>query len=228
MVTLLTASFLLLTAFAIVVYYLRKSRLNRANRYSLSPEPPRFDGLFAESNKHLLEGVRLEEAHALRESLFDRATKGDRQVLAEAVQSGDDRIIYDGLLNTLIASCDSDRSFFALVSYVARNEELKVTTALAERFIESWKRSAERLTTAEMLHVAALSDDAALYERACQTAITYWQEGRLPNAKPDDLLTLIEGEYWILSAGARSSGAGFVLKRSISDFRKQLVSRNNT
>jgi hypothetical protein len=130
-------------------------------------------------------------------------------------------------MDALIGATESDQQLFKLVSHVARDERLKVTPRLALRFFESWQNSPDRLTVAEILHVSALSDDASLYLKVCETAIDYWSHGRLPNIKADDLQTLIEGEYWILSAGTRGSGAGFVLKRGIGDFRRQLISRRN-
>jgi hypothetical protein len=225
MVTFLTGSFLVLIVLAIIVY-LQRSRGNWGQQHTLSAAPPRFEGLFAERDAHLQKAAKAEELLSARSELLSQAGKGDIRSLHLAAEL-QERELYEQTMDALIGATESDQQLFKLVSNVARDEQLKVTPRLALRFFESWQNSPDRLTVAEILHVSALSDDASLYLKVCETAIDYWSQGRLPNIKADDLLTLIEGEYWILSAGTRGSGAGFVLKRGIGDFRRQLISRRN-
>jgi hypothetical protein len=225
MVTFLTGSFLVLIVLAIIVY-LQRSRGKLGQRHTLSAAPPRFEGLFAERDAQMQTAAKAEELLSARLEMLRQAGHGDIQSL-HAAAGMNDRELYEQTMDALIGATESDQQLFRLVSHVARDEQLRVTPQLALRFFESWQNSPECLTVAEILHVSALSDDASFYLRVCETAIDYWSHGRLPNIKADDLLTLIEGEYWILSAGTRSSGAGFVLKRGIGDFRRQLISRRN-
>ena len=67
-----------------------------------------------------------------------------------------------------------------------------------------------------MLHfAAALSDDAASTNAPSKMALHFWREGRLPDVSAMELQLYLTGEFWVLSSGTRSSGAGFVLKRTL-------------
>ncbi len=125
-------------------------------------------------------------------------------------------------MNALVERADSDQSILSLASYITRNDGLRVNTKLAERFIEAWKNSPDRSFTAKMLHVAALADDAALYQQAIETALRFWRAGRLPEMSAEELRVLIESEFWVLSNGARDSGAGFILKTKLAALRREL------
>ncbi len=88
--------------------------------------------------------------------------------------------------------------------------------------IKSWKSSPERSSTATTLHLTALADDAALYQTAVEAALHFWRQGLLPDVSAAELRALFDGEFWVLSAKARSSGAGFILKRSLANARREL------
>ena len=79
----------------------------------------------------------------------------------------------------------------------------------------------------KMLHVAALSDDATVYQAAVETALEFWRKGFLPKISPQELLAILEGEFWLLSSNTRSSGAGFLLKRTLSSARRELETAHN-
>ncbi|PYS71049.1 MAG: hypothetical protein DMF73_11560, partial [Acidobacteria bacterium] len=76
--------------------------------------------------------------------------------------------------------------------------------------------------TAKALHFAALSDDPELYRQTVEQAIELRREGKLADVLPADLRALFDGEFWILSSRTRSSGAGFVLKRTLESARREL------
>jgi hypothetical protein len=78
-----------------------------------------------------------------------------------------------------------------------------------------------------MLHVAALADDPKVYQTAMEAAMQRWRTGGLPDISGAELLAILEGEFWILSSPARTSGAGFVLKRSLADARRDLQRTRN-
>jgi hypothetical protein len=101
---------------------------------------------------------------------------------------------------------------------------LRVNKFLCQKFIDSWKQNPDRNFTAKMLHVAALCDDAGLYQAAIEAVFQFWREGRMQQISATELRSLIESEFWLLSAGARASGAGFVLKRKLAAITRQLTS----
>jgi hypothetical protein len=74
-----------------------------------------------------------------------------------------------------------------------------------------------------MLHIAALSDDAAIYQQAVETVLQVWRNGRLPEISSEELYALIENQYWMLASEAKRSGAGFVLKRRLVSVRRELA-----
>jgi hypothetical protein len=78
-----------------------------------------------------------------------------------------------------------------------------------------------------MLHVAALSNDAAVYQSAVESALEFWRERRPSEISAPELRSILEGEFWILSSPTRSSGAGFLLKRTLRSARRELEAGHN-
>lgn len=109
----------------------------------------------------------------------------------------------------------------------AHDDELEARKALAEEFIDAWQVSPDRVSTAKMLHLAALADDADTFRTAVETALKVWQRGSVPDLSAAELQILFNSEFWILSSAARSSGAGFVLKRTLSRAKRELERANN-
>lgn len=107
------------------------------------------------------------------------------------------------------------------------NAEREAKITAAQEFIETWKESPDRTSTATMLHLAADTDDAETYNNAAELALNVWQEGKLPDVSAAELHTLLNSEYWLLSSHTRSSGAGFILKRTLSRARRELESVND-
>ena len=190
--------------------------------------PPRYGGLFGGEASATTTaaagrktgGVTSQEERA---RLRERAAAGDKAALRDA-QASRDAALYDEILDQMVEQADSEKKLLALTSYITRHEGLRVNRRLAEAFIESWKTTTpDRSSTAMMLHVAALSDDAALYRRGVETMLQFWRERRIPNLSAEELRALAESEYWLLSAGVRSSGAGFVLKQKLAGLRRELA-----
>lgn len=159
-------------------------------------------------------------AAAKRSELIERAAAGDKATLEEAREIIDESV-YEDVLNRLIAVSDTEADLLSLVSYVSRHE-LRVTSKLAETFIESCKSAPDPKVTAKMLHLASVTDDATVYQGAVETAMDFWRAGHLAAVSPTELKALLDGEFWILSSPTRSSGAGFVLKRALRDARREL------
>ena len=88
--------------------------------------------------------------------------------------------------------------------------------------IRAFQSSPNRHSTAKLLHVAALSDDAKNYGRAIELVLLSWRDGSLSDLTAKDLQALINSEYWVLSSPSRTSGAGFVLKETLSDANREL------
>lgn len=95
------------------------------------------------------------------------------------------------------------------------------------RFIQTWRESPDKKSTATMLHLAASTDDADTYCQVVELALNFWRRGGIPDLAAVELQTLINSEYWLLSSRTRSSGAGFVLKRTLSQAKRELETTNN-
>lgn len=223
-----------ITAFALVlailllsgigIYFWQKTAPDNSER--ILPPSPDFYGLFSPSKTEMKTQEEIERAARMAASLLERARAGDKSALIEAKASGD-ADLYDRILNEFVEPVDSDAALVSLMSFVVQNE-LSLSPALAKKAVAAWRNSPSRQGTAKALHFAALSDDAELYEATVQTALELWREGKLANVSNEELRALFDGEFWILSARTRSSGAGFVLKRTLADARRELESRNGS
>lgn len=158
-----------------------------------------------------------------REQLIERARQGDLASLSDARALNDVRL-YDEALDALIEQASGrQESFSALVNYIAKSDELRANAELVERVLESWKAAPARQSTVEMLHIAALSNDAVTYQKTVKEVLGFWQDRRLTDMSAEELLALVESEYWILASEARLGGAGFALKRMLADVRRKLA-----
>src|SRR5215213_3471864 len=93
--------------------------------------------------------------------------------------------------------------------------------------IKAFQESPNKNSTAELLHAAALSDNAKNYGRAIQLVLLSWRDGSLSDFSAQELQSLFNGEYWVLSSHTRTSGAGFVLKETLSSANRELEATNN-
>lgn len=225
MVTLLITSFFLLAGISYVIYLWQRPPSKSNAEFALTP--PRAVGLFDDDNlnealpRELTSGETV--ADEQRQDLLVRATTGDKETLHEA-NALSDAALYDEVLNTLVERADSEKQLLALVSYIVRSDaHLRVNKRLAEKFIESWKTSPDRNSTAKMLHVAALSSEAGVYQAVIELAYQLWRDHRLTGISADELRQLFESEFWVLAPATRNSGAGFMLKRKLAQLRRQLA-----
>jgi hypothetical protein len=214
MVTLLITSVFVFGLIAIAIFFWQKAA-NTSQPIEL-PLPPQPAGLFSDFKPAELPSPTEDPKKAVIES----ATKGDKNALAQA-HALNDSTFYEEVLNLFIAQIDSEPKLLSLVSHVTRTE-LPVTKALAQRSIDYWKDSPDKHTTAKMLHLAALSDDAGVFRHAVELALNSWRNGKLPDVSAVELQSLINGEFWLLSSNTRSSGAGFVLKRTLATAKREL------
>ena len=231
MVTILITSLFILAFLAIAVYFWQKPASSIEAEALLPPPPGR--GLFIDATPDGQAEEQARAAHsevtgnAARQSaeLLAGAQAGDKSTLLEA-RSIEDAELYEEALNLLVADADSDPKLLALVSYVA-SHELRVNQNLAEKVMESCKHAPDRSSTSKMLHIAALSDDAAIYQSAIETALELWREKRVSEMSAQELRSILEGEFWILSSNTRSSGAGFLLKSTLRGAHRELEAAGN-
>jgi len=222
----LIISFLLLTAISFAIY--RSKRWSSDASLESDPAPLRPRSLFderilPEESKNSAADSQREEFSRLRAALLARAAQGDKDTLREA-HAAANASLYGEVLDALLGQAGSStENLCALASYIARSEDLRSNTKLAESLIEAWKTSPGEIPLAEVLHIAALSDDAAAYRKACETALQFWRTNSLPYTSAKTLYALIESQYWVLAPQARSSGAGFVLKQTLAEARRELT-----
>lgn len=173
-----------------------------------------------------VEPPQLADARNARRELVERAARGDVQTLREAHATGDAHF-YNEVLDALVGHSEAaGKDSLKLVSReVVAGDGLRANRGFALALLALWRESAPDATmfeTADLLRVAALSDDAATFGEVCEAVFGPWREGRLRSASAEELAALFENEYWILSPDARRSGAGFVLKRTLAELRRAL------
>lgn len=219
MVTFLITAVIILII-GIAFYSWRKSA--SGDRENILPPQPNARGLFTEdASASDADQERLAiAARQKAEQLMAKARAGDRAALVEAHQSGDAGL-YDLMLNEFLQRSESAAQRLSLTSYVVQRE-LPVNKGLAEVGIKSWGTAPDRSGTARVLHLAALTDDADTYRETVERALELWRARKLADISPVELRALFDGEFWVLSSRTRSSGAGFVLKRTLESARREL------
>jgi len=228
MVILLSASFLFLIVVSLTIILRQKAGQSRALLpEQLSSPPASFPParLFADSEYEFALQLKDEAEARFREELKQCASAGDLQVLVDE-RFPKEPDFYDSVISLLLESCETEDCVFNLARFVAANESLRFTESLGARYLEECKSSTSSVSCSELLHFAALTNDPILYQNACEWVIEEWKRGAFAGVRARDLLGLIEAEQWTISAVARSSGAGFVLKRSLNTFRRELQSEN--
>lgn len=199
-------------ALAIAVYRQNRGLPERRARRELPRQPVT---LFAEESNDALAAQPAPDA-----SLLERARRGDFTALQGARQQA---ALYQDVLNALIDWCERQGDTAALVRHLARSDDLRANARLAERVIAAWQAAPDRRSTVDMLHVAALADDAKTYRRAVDLAVAAFRDGRLRNFSADELLALLESQFWVLSSEAQRGGDGFALKQRFAEARRELI-----
>lgn len=156
----------------------------------------------------------------LRSEIVARANAGGLGALNDAAALKDKKF-YEEVMDTMLSNAN-DSKLVSIASYVSRNN-LDVTISLAEQFRQSWQATPNRQSTATMLHLTALANDAATFTTAVEALLNVWQNKKLNDVSAEELNSLINSEYWLLSSEERSSGAGFVLKQTIAKAKSELT-----
>ncbi len=218
MVTFLITSFVIVSILVVAVYFWQKPTSQAESPLLPVHREPR--GLFSGEQLSSLQSPDSSDEERQKVEIIQRAEGGDKKALQDAHTLGD-QTLYTEALTLLTIAADTDPKLLSLISYVTR-AELPVSKQLAERMLESCKKSPDRSSTAKTLHVVALSNDASLYNSAVEAAVQFWRAGRLPEVSAQELTALFDGEFWLLSKQVRGSGAGFVLKRTLASARREL------
>ena len=179
-------------------------------------------GLF-DADSHVSETPAESPEQARRGRLRERAERGDLSALSAARASGDAalyRFVLDGLVGR--ASGDGAR-VRELAKHIVAGRDLRASPELAEMLLGLWRAEPGPSSTAELLRVSALSDDAGTFGRAVSEVLEVWEGGGLGKLGAEELRALFEAEYWLLSSEAKRSGAGFVLKQKLTDVRRRLA-----
>ena len=221
MVSLFITALAILFVLGIGLYFWQRSTPDNSER--VIPPNADFNGLFGgDSLNNRQEQARLAiaEHEKVATSLIDRARDGDRTALSEANKVGD-ADVYDRVLNEFVQGVTSEADLLSLMSFVGKNE-LPVNAGLAKAAIASWQKLPDRSGTTRALHFAALSNNPDLFRETIEQALQLWREEKLIGISAIELRALFDGEFWILSSHSRRSGAGFILKRTLANARREL------
>lgn len=226
-ILLIAFPFLAITFFALYQW----SRQAAPEPLASLPKPKTFDGLFAEQNA--IEALALaraeaelrakEEREQSRSVLLARAFVDDETALDEAHALGD-RDLYNEILEALVSQAEGDpERLRAIAEYIVDSRALRSTRDFAKSMIPYYGGRLDPRSLADMLYLAALSDDAAVYEEAIRAARERFKQRRIA-ILPRDFVVTVESGYWLISAETRYSGAGFTLKQLIAEVRRELTS----
>jgi hypothetical protein len=221
MIVIIVISFLALIGAIFTIYALRQTPSREIDRPGL---PTRhFEGLFDSTGVAPLLEERHEALSSARRTLVEIARNGDLTSLSEAHSTGDAALYSDVLSALLEWASNSQEDLAALVSRISKSGHLRANNELARRLIEKWKTNPDRRSTTEMIHIAALSDDAESYQQAVEAALDMWRRGQLAQFSADELAELLVSQYWVIAPEARRGGVGFALKRKLSGVRRELA-----
>ena len=219
MVTLLFTAVAILLLFGIGAYFWQKPA--ESNSAELLPPPMNARGLFADEYSTAVDDAEHQALLAQqREELIKQARDGKRDTLGAAHLTGEPEL-YNRVLSELVKFSDSEPKLLSLLSYISQNQ-LPVNRGLAGAALASWKAAPDRGSTTRALHLAALTDEPDIYRGAVESALVLWRAGKLGDISAIELRALFDGEFWVLSSRSRSSGAGFVLKRTLDGARREL------
>jgi hypothetical protein len=163
------------------------------------------------------------KAAEFHKQLLTRANDGDLTCLTDAHAAGGGAL-YDEVLDSLTAWASGRQERLQdIVSYIVNHPELRANKTVADSVLVSWAANPAAYPAADVMHFAALANDAQAYLTAVQAAMRLWSEGTLPRLSAAQLHQLVESQYWIMSGEARASGAGFLLKQQMARLRDELA-----
>ena len=219
MVLIIFIAFLALIGAVFLIYAVQ----SRPTQREIDPIPPsrHFDGLF-ESNRTIAP-VEVRQTDERRKSFLESARRGDLKALDEARDTRDEALYCEVLSAMVDSAAESQEKLEALVSHIKSNE-LRGNKRLAKLVIENWRDAPSRRSTIEMIHIAALSDDAETYAQAVEEVMDLWRGGYLAKLSSDELVELFVSQFWVIAPESRRGGGGYALKRRLLGLRRELAS----
>ncbi|MDQ3013179.1 MAG: hypothetical protein M3X11_21040, partial [Acidobacteriota bacterium] len=121
---------------------------------------------------------------------------------------------------------DNPKVLQSIAEHIVNSQELRSSREFAETMIDLWSKSPEQYSLANMLYLAGIADDAAVFKRAINAALTLWRDGRIEKVSAKEFLAMVESAYWLIAGEVRTSGSGFLLKQAIADVRRELAAAN--
>jgi len=221
MIAIIVISFLALIGAAFTIYLWQRTPSDATGNRVLPA--PHFEGLFDRPDATLLVEEQQQRIASNRQTLIELARSGDLNALTQAHSTHDAELYADALDALVEWACVRQENLAALVSHVSKSGELRANRQLARHVIETWKTAPDRRSTTEMIHIAALSDDAETYEQAVEAGLEFFRSGKLPWFKPEELAELFVSQYWVIAPEARRGGVGFALKRRLLGVRRELA-----
>lgn len=158
------------------------------------------------------------EAEANRAELLQRASQGEFQTLNEARSN---QSLYQEILQALV---DKTADLSTLAKFIADQGDLRANVRLARVLIHDWQANPTRAGLAQLLHIAALSDDPETYWFAVESIKHAWDAGQLQSLSGKEIAAAIEVEFWLIAVAARESGAGVALQRYVTEIRRNMNS----
>ncbi len=92
-----------------------------------------------------------------------------------------------------------------------------------DEFRQTWRTSANRTNTIELLYQGSQSADGKIYLEVCDDVLKAWKAGTLADLSADDLAQIIESHFWLIPANERTPGVSFRLKEEIAGLRRVSV-----
>jgi hypothetical protein len=221
--------FLLLTTAAIAARFSKRQPNLQETSHHLPAS--QFDGLLAEQRAEEVKTLAENEAsyrdRAARQQLLERAAEAEMEgmtvVLNEAQAFGDQQF-YHQVLQTIFTQADGNLKLLrSTVEYIVGSQKLRSSREFAEAVVALWANSPGQFSLADVLCLAALADDEAVFRQALNTALKLWREDRIRKVSAHNFLAAVENAYWLIASDVRSSGSGFLLKQAIADVRRALA-----
>ena len=101
----------------------------------------------------------------------------------------------------------------------ASERQEKEKLAKFEELRQTWRTSATRANTIELLFQASQSGDGKIYLDVCEDVLKAWNAGTPDGLAADELAQIMESHVWLIPANERTPGVSFRLKEEIAGLR---------
>lgn len=189
-------------------------------------DEPRLRGLFEPDEEELEtwqqeqdQKLLAERRDEIRQNLLGWAANGEIETLHEAHLTGD-RQLYDEILDRLV-----DQNPGQLIDFISKRD-LPSNREVVESAIKTLQRNATAASLTKVLRLAASTNSADIYLHVVESVFSLWDDGKLKEVSPENLVNILDTHYWLLAGDARVSGAGFLLKEKLAGVRREIMESN--